>query len=106
MLQFWTTGDIICYHKVNAEDDFAFVVKDGAFKTSRTRHIINLALHNSFLWQKQILNTYEVIWVAMGDNDIVQAVGKGFFPIKKCLKGRVKNNKIYDIFYVPNLYGN
>ena len=70
--------------KVNANiarssDDFAFVVRDGASKTSTDRWIVDSGASNHMTPHKQFFDTYEPISgrkVFMGDNDMVEAVGK------------------------------
>ena len=50
-------------------------------------------------------NIYEpnsVRKVFMGDNNMVEVVGKGFIVMEICVKGRVWNIRMFNVLYMPN----
>lgn len=50
-------------------------------------------------------DTYEpnsVRKVIMGDNNMVEAVGKGSILMEICVKGCARNIIMFDVLYVPN----
>ena len=100
--------------KVNANiarssDDFAFVVRDGASKTSTTRWIVDSGASNHMTPHKQFFDTYESISgrkVFMGDNGIVEVLGKGSILVETRVKGRARSIRMHDVLHVPDLHSN
>ena len=75
-----------------SSDDFAFVVRDGVSNTAATRWIVDLEASQHMILHTHFFDTYESVSdckVFMGDNDMVEAVGKGSILVKTHVKGCV-----------------
>ena len=100
--------------KVNANiarssDDFAFVVRDGASKTSATRWIVDSGASNHMTPHKIFFDTYEPILgrkVFVGDNGMVEAVSKRCILVETHVKGRAQSIGMHDMLLVPDLLTN
>ena len=58
---------------------------------------------------RHAFDTYETIAsrnVFMGDNGMVEALGKGSILVDSHVKGKVKKIRIYDVLHVPKLHAN
>ena len=85
--------------KVNANmtrlnDDFAFFVRDGTSTTSATRWIVNSGASQHMTPHKQFFATYKSILghkVFIGDNGMVEAVGKGSILVETRVKDRTRS---------------
>ena len=58
---------------------------------------------------KQFFDTYEPISgrkVFMGDNGMVEAVGKGSILVETRVKGRARSIRMHDVLHVPDLHSN
>src|SRR5450631_1639278 len=92
-----------------ASDDFAFVMRDGASNTPATRWIVDSGASQHMTPHKQFFDTYEPISgrkVFMGDNGMVEAVGKGSILVETRVKGRARSIRMHDVLHVPDLHSN
>ena len=90
-------------------DDFAFVMRDGASNTPATRWIVDSWASQHMTPRKHFFDTYEPISgrkVFMGDNDMIEAVGKGSILMEIRVKGRARSIRMHDVFHVPDLHSN
>ena len=89
--------------------DFAFVMRNGASNTSATRWIVDLGASQHMTPHKHFFDNYEPVSgrkVFMGDNDMVEAVGKGSILVETRVKGRVRSIRMHDVLYVPKMHSN
>ena len=90
-------------------DDFAFVMRNGASNTAATRWIVDSGASQHMIPHKHFFNTYKPASgrkVFMSDNDMVEAVGKGFILVETCMKDCAQSIRMFDVFHVPNLHSN
>ena len=90
-------------------DDFAFVVRDGSFKTAATRWIVDSGASQHMTPHKYFFDTYEPVTgrkVFMGDNGMVEAIGKGSILVETRVKGRVRSIRMHDVLHVPKMHSN
>ena len=58
---------------------------------------------------RQAFDTYEAIsnrHVFLGDNGMVEAVGKGSILVETQVKGQMRRITIHDVLHVPKLHAN
>src|SRR5450631_1333284 len=94
---------------VRTSDDFAFVVRDGVSKTSAIRWIVDSGASQHMTPHKHFFDTYEPVTgrkVFMGDNGMVEAVGKGSLLVETRVKGRVRSIRMHDVLHVPKMHSN
>jgi hypothetical protein len=92
-----------------ASDDFAFVMRDGASNTPATRWIVDSGASQHMTPHKHFFDTYEPISgrkMFMGDNGMVEAVGKGSILVETRVKGCSRNIRMHDVLHVPDLHSN
>jgi hypothetical protein len=100
--------------KVNANmartsDEYAFVMRDGASNIPATRWIVDSGASQHMTPHKHFFDTYEAISarkVFMGDNGMVEAVGKGSILVETCVKGRQRSIRMHDVLHVPDMHAN
>ena len=101
-------------HKVNvniarSSDDFAFDMRDGAFNIPATRWIVDSGASQHTTPYKHFFDTYEPISghnVFMGDNGMIEAIGKGSILMETRVKGRARSIRMHDVLHVPHLHSN
>ena len=101
-------------HKANANiarssDDFAFVVRHGTSNTATTRWIVDSGASRHMTPYKHFFDTYELVSgckMFMGDNGMVEVVGKDSILVETRVKGCTWNIRMYDVFHMPKMHSN
>ena len=93
----------------DAKEDHLFVVGDGACNTSMHKWLIDSGATQHMTFHKEAFDSYESIShrkVYLGDNGVVEAIGKGSMLVETCVDNKVKRIRIHDVLYVPKLHTN
>ena len=103
----WSGGkDVANNAKV---DDCAFVVTNGGSSSNMSKWIIDSEAMQQMTPHRQAFDTYEAIsncHVFLGDNGMVEAMGKGSILVETQVKGQMKRITIHDVLHVPKLHAN
>ena len=106
----WSSKDVANNTRYDdAHDDFAFVVTHGASRSDVSKWIVDSGATQHMTPNRHAFDTYESISsrnVFLGDNGMVEALGKGSMLVESHVKGKVKKIRIYDVLHVPKLHAN
>ena len=108
---YWHKKDNVKNNANNAKvegvkEDHLFMVGDGACNTSIHKWLIDLGATQHMTFHKKVFNCYESIShpnVYLGDNGVVEAIGKGSMLVETCVDNKVKRIRIHDVLYMPKL---
>ena len=111
---YWHKKDNVKNNANNAkvEDvkkDHLFVVGDGACNTAMHKWLIDSGATQHMTSYKQAIHSYESIShqrLHLGDNGVVEAIGKGSMLVETCVDNKVKRICIHDVRHVPKLHTN
>ena len=93
----------------DAKEDHLFVVGDGACNTSMHKWLIDSGATQHMTFHKEAFDSYESIShrkVYLGDNGVVEAIGKGSMLVETCVDNKVKRIRIHDVHHVLKLHTN
>ena len=106
----WSTKDVANNTRYNdAHDDFAFVAAHSVSSSQVSKWIVDSGATQHMTPNRQAFDTYETISsrnVFLGDNGMVEALGKGSILVESQVKGKVKKIRVYDVLHVPKLHAN
>ena len=103
----WSRKDVA--NTTRYDDDFAFVATHGASSSPIGKWIVDSGATQHMTPNRHAFDTYESISsrnVFLGDNGMVEALGKGSILVESQVKGKMRRIRIYDVLHVPKLHAN